>query len=202
MSYVVVGLGNPEFEYRKTRHNAGRMAVERLQKLYGFPEFKEKKIAASKATALVSEGELHGENVQLVLPQVAMNLSGKVMPSFVKSVVASKRLIIIRDELDLSLGALKMTVGRGSGGHKGVESIARTIKSKTFAQIKIGISGETAKGALKKPKGEEKVVKHVLGKFKPEEETKLKKEFSKIADAVEAFVSDDISRALLIANTK
>jgi len=202
MAYVIVGLGNPEIEYRKTRHNAGRMAVERLQKLYGFPEFKEKKIPASKVTALLSEGELHGEKVQLVLPQVSMNLSGKVMGAFVKSIVASKRVMIIRDELDMPLGAMKMTVGRGSGGHKGVESIARAIKSKAFAQIKIGISGETAKGLVRKPKGEEKVVKHVLGKFKSEEETRLKKEFSKIADAVEAFVADDTSRALLIANTK
>lgn len=202
MAYVVVGLGNPEGEYAHTRHNAGRLCVERLAGLYGFPEFREKKIPASKITALVSEGVIDGSKVQLVLPQVAMNASGKVVSAFVKSVVASKRLIVIRDELDMPLGGVKMTIGRGSGGHKGVESITRAIRSKAFAQIKIGISGETPKGKLKKPKGEERVVKHVLGKFKPEEERILKKQASKIADAVEAFVAEDVSKALLIANTK
>lgn len=202
MAYVVVGLGNPDGQYEKTRHNAGRMAVEQLAKLYGFPEFREKKIPTSKVSALMSEGALGGEKVVLVLPQVAMNMSGKVMSAFVKSATASKRLLVIRDELDMPLGTMKMTVGRGSGGHKGVESVTRAIRSKAFAQIKIGISGATPKGTLKKPKGEEKVVKHVLGKFKPEEERVLKKQFSKIADAVEAFAADDVNKALLIANTK
>lgn len=198
MNYVVIGLGNPGGEYAKTRHNAGRMAVERIAKLLGFPEFTLKKTAQ----ALLSEGMIDGSKVQLVLPEVYMNLSGKVIPSFVKSKTAARRLLIIRDELDMPLGTMKMTFGRGSGGHKGVESIMRALKTKDFAQIKIGISGTTAKGKLKKPGDEEKVIKHVIGKFKADEELKLKKIFDKVTLAVEAFASDDIEKALLIANTK
>jgi PTH1 family peptidyl-tRNA hydrolase len=131
-----------------------------------------------------------------------MNLSGKVMPMFVKSNVQAKRMIVIRDDLDMPLGTMKMTIGRRSGGHKGIESIARTLKTKDFIQVKIGISGQTSKGLVKKPAGEEKVIKHVIGKFKLEEELILKKQFAKIADVVELVAKDEIERALLLANTK
>ena len=199
MAYVVIGLGNPGGEYAKTRHNAGRMAVEALQKELGFPEFTLKK----SAQAYVSEGSLDGEKLVLVIPDVFMNHSGKSAPSFIKSVPAAKKAIVIRDELDLPLGVIKMTVpGRGSGGHKGVESIMRALKTKEFAQIKIGISGATAKGAVRKPKGEEGVVKHVIGKFKPDEEKTLKKVLKKVSLATQYFVTDGIEKATLEANTK
>lgn len=198
MAYVIIGLGNPEGQYAKTRHNAGRMLVERLAKETGFPEFTLRKVAK----ALVSEGSIDGEKVVLVLPDVAMNLSGKVIPSFVKSKPAAKKLLILRDELDMPLGTMKMTFGRGSGGHKGAESIMRALKTKDFAQLKIGISGATSKGAVKKPGTEEKVIKHVIGKFKPDEEVKLKKLFARAIEATEAFVAGDIEKAMLIANTK
>lgn len=198
MAYVIIGLGNPGTEYAKTRHNAGRLAVERFAKEEGFPDFTPRK----PARALVSEGTVEGQKVTLVLPEVFMNDSGKVAPSFVKSKAAAKKLLIIRDELDMPLGAMKMTVGRGSGGHKGAESVMRALKSKDFAQIKIGISGKTAKGAVKKPAHGEKVIKHVIGKWKPEEEAALKKMLKKSSEAVRAFVTDGAERAMLIANTR
>jgi PTH1 family peptidyl-tRNA hydrolase len=118
-------------------------------------------------------------------------------------VPAAKKAIVIRDELDLPLGTIKMTVpGRGSGGHKGVESIMRALKTKEFAQIKIGISGATAKGNVRKPKGEEGVVKHVIGKFKPDEEKTLKKVLKKVSLATQYFVTDGLEKAALEANTK
>lgn len=199
MAYVIIGLGNPGGEYAKTRHNAGRMAVELLAKQEGFDEFKLKKVAH----ALVSEGSIDGEKVILVLPDVAMNLSGKAAPAFIKSKAAAKKLLVVRDELDLPLGILKMTTyGRGSGGHKGVESIMRALKTKEFAQMKIGISGATAKGNVKKPNGEEKVVKHVIGKFSPKEEPELKKMLKHSTEAMRLFVTHGIEKAMLEANTK
>lgn len=199
MAFVIIGLGNPGGEYAKTRHNAGRMAVEAFAKKHGFPEFVLKK----SAQALVSEDTLHGEKVILVLPEVYMNHSGKVAPSFVKSVRAAKQLLVVRDELDLPLGVLKMTTyGRGSGGHKGVESIMRALKTKDFAQMKLGISGETARGKLKKPSGEEKVVAHVIGKFKPTEEAELKKMLKRAGEGISYFIEEGIEAAMLHTNTK
>lgn len=199
MAYVIVGLGNPGGEYAKTRHNAGRMAVELLAKEEEFPEFSLRKAAR----ALVSEGTIGDEKVTLVLPEVSMNLSGKVAPFFIKSKPAAKKLLVIRDELDLPLGTIKMTVpGRGSGGHKGVESIMRALKTKDFTQIKIGISAETAKGKLKKPAAGEKVIKHVIGKFKPTEEASLKATLARTTDVVRLFVMNGIESAAMKANTK
>jgi PTH1 family peptidyl-tRNA hydrolase len=199
MAYVIIGLGNPGPEYAKTRHNAGRMVVELLAKKEGFDEFALKKTAK----ASVVEDSIDGEKTVLVLPEVSMNLSGKVVPSFVKSVKAAKNLLVIRDDLDLPLGVIKMTgYGRGSGGHKGVESIMRALKTKEFAQMKIGISGATPKGKLKKPGSEEKVITHVIGKFSPKEELVLKKTLARAAEAARLFVSDGIDKAMLVANTK
>ncbi len=199
MAHVIIGLGNPGGEYAKTRHNAGRMAVEAFAHAHGFDEFKLRKVA----NASVAEGSVDGEKTQLILPEVFMNQSGKGASPFVKSAKAAKNTLVVRDDLDLPIGVIKLTVhGRGSGGHKGVESIMRALKTKEFAQLKIGISGATPKGKTRKPNGEEKVIKHVIGKFSPKEEAELKKAFKKANEAIELFIADGIEKAMLVANTK
>ncbi len=198
MAIVIVGIGNPGKEYEKTRHNAGRMAVQLLAKQEGFDEFEMKKTA----NALVSEGSIDGEKVVLVLPETYVNLSGKSVMAFVKSVKAAKNLIVVRDDLDLPLGVTKMTFARGAGGHKGVESIMRALKTEQFAQLKIGISGAGKRNQAKKVSGDEKVMKHVIGKFKPTEEAPLKKSLKKAAGALRTFVTDGIEKATMEANTR
>jgi PTH1 family peptidyl-tRNA hydrolase len=200
MAYIIVGLGNPGGEYAKTRHNAGRMVVEYIAKKAKESEFDEF-VLRKAAKATVASGTIDGEKVELVLPEVYMNDSGKVMPSFVKSVKAAQKLLVIRDDLDLPLGVIKMTFGRGSGGHKGVESIMKTLKTKDFAQLKIGISGETPKGKLKKPSAGDKVIKHVIGNFSPKEEPELKKMLKKSAEVSALFVTEVIEKATMVANT-
>jgi peptidyl-tRNA hydrolase, PTH1 family len=198
MATVIMGLGNPGPEYAKTRHNAGRMAVELLAKQEGV-DFTFRK--ASNAS--VAETSLDGEKLVLVLPETYMNHSGKAATPFVKSVKAAQKLLVVRDDLDMPLGVMKMTMyGRGSGGHKGVESIMRALRTKEFAQLKIGISGATPKGKVRKPTGEEKVVKHVVGKFKPTEEALLKKTLKKASEAIRLFATDGIEKAMLEANTR
>ena len=123
MAYVIVGLGNTGAEYAKTRHNAGRMAVEKLATDEDFPEFVLKK----GANALISEGTIEGEKVTLVLPETMMNLSGKSVAALVKSPKAAKKLLVLQDELDLPLGTLKMVFGRNSGGHRGIDSVMRAL---------------------------------------------------------------------------
>lgn len=199
MAYVIIGLGNPGGEYEKTRHNAGRMAAELFAKEEGLVDFKLNKTAQ----ASVATGSIDGEKVTVALPEVYMNVSGKTAIALVKSKPAAKKLLVIRDDLDLPLGVIKMTTyGRGAGGHKGAESIMRALKTKDFVQMKIGIAGSTPKGKLKKVSGEEKVIKHVIGKFKPAEEALLKKTLKKAAEAARHFVTDGIEKAMLVANTR
>lgn len=198
MALVIVGLGNPGKEYEKTRHNAGRSAVELIAKQEEFDEF----VCNKKANALVATGVVGGENATLVLPETMMNASGKAVGAFVKSPKAAKGLLVIHDDLDLPLGTIKMVCGRGSGGHKGVESIMRAIKTKDFARIRIGISAAGKKHQAKKVSGEEKVIKHVIGKWKPAEEAAFKKVLKKTVEAARLFAASGIDAATQFANTR
>ena len=194
MACVIVGLGNPGKEYEKTRHNAGRSAVLLVAKQGDFPEF----VFNKTMNALVSKGKA----ATLLLPETMMNLSGKAVVALVKNPKAAKNLLVVHDDLDLPLGTIKMVFGRGSGGHKGVESIMRAIKTKDFARLRIGISAAGKKHQAKKISGEEKVIKHVIGKWKPGEEAALKKILKKAALAVQLFVTGGIEEATMFANTR
>jgi PTH1 family peptidyl-tRNA hydrolase len=198
MALVIVGLGNPGKEYEKTRHNAGRSAVELVAKNSDISEF----IFNKTSNALVAKGSIDAENATLVLPETMMNLSGKAVATFVKSPKAAKSLLVIHDDLDLPLGTVKMVFGRGSGGHKGVESIMRAIKTKDFPRIRIGISAVGKKNQAKKVQGEEKVIKMVIGKWKPSEEVVVKKVMKKVAEAVRLFATEGIESATMFANTR
>jgi len=198
MALVIVGLGNPGKEFEKTRHNAGRSAVELVAKNNGFDNF----VFNKTSNALVSKGALEGENATLVLPETMMNLSGKAVANYVKSVKAAKSLLVIHDDLDLPLGTIRMVFGRGSGGHKGVESIMRAVKTKDFARIRIGISAVGKKNQAKKVHGEEKVIKMVIGKWKPTEEAAFKKVLKKVAEATHLFAISGIEATSMFANTR
>ena len=198
MALVIVGLGNPGKEYEKTRHNAGRNAVLLVAKQEGFDDF----VFNKTVNALVGKSVIGGENATLVLPETFVNLSGKAVAQFIKSPKAAKNLLVIHDDLDLPLGTIKMVFGRGSGGHKGVESVMRAIKTQDFARIRIGISGVGKKHQAKKVSGEERVIKHVIGKWKPGEEATLKKIFKKVAEAVRLFAASGLDAATQFANTR
>lgn len=198
MALVIVGLGNPGKEYEKTRHNAGRSAVELVAKQEGFDEF----VFNKTSNALVAKGAVAGEKATLVLPETMMNLSGKAIAAFLKTPKAAEKMLVIHDDLDLPLGTIKMVFGRGSGGHKGVESIMRAVKTKDFARIRIGISAEGKKHQAKKVSGEEKVIKYVIGSFKPAEALVFKKVLKKVVEATRLFAASGLEAAMLFANTR
>jgi PTH1 family peptidyl-tRNA hydrolase len=199
MALIIVGLGNPGKEYEKTRHNAGRNVVELVAKQNGFDEF----VFNKTIKALVIKGALAKENVTLVLPETMMNNSGKAVSAFIKSPKAAKNLLVIHDDIDLPLGTMKMVFGRGSGGHKGVESVMRAIKTKDFARLRIGTSPKSGPAFAKASAGkEEKVIKHVIGKWKPSEETAVKKVLKKAAEAVRLFAAEGLASATQFANTR
>ena len=95
-----------------------------------------------------------------------------------------------------------MVFARGSGGHKGVESVMRAVKTQNFVRLRIGTSGLGKKNQAKKVSGEEKVLKHVIGKWKPSEKATAKKVFKKAAEAVHLFASSGIDVATQFANTR
>ena len=186
MSWVIVGLGNPGEEYDSTRHNTGRMALDVFAKAYDFGDWKEDK----KANAHVASGFLGKTAVVLVAPDTFMNKSGNAVAKFVKSQKAAERMIVVYDDLDLPLGKMKLSFDRGSGGHRGIESVTKAVKTKKFTRIRVGISPTTAGGSLRKPSGDKAVNDFILSKYKGADLAELKKVFKKAAEAIGATVKD------------
>ena len=105
-------------------------------------------------------------------------------------------MVVIYDDLDMPLGKIKISFGRGSGGHKGIESIVRSIKTKDFIRIRVGIAPATPSGKIKKIKTEQKVIDFILGDFKKKETEILKKVFKKVNEALEVIIKEGRSNAM------
>lgn len=192
MSWVIIGLGNPGEEYIKTHHNAGRIAVEHFVKKIGGSEWRFDK----KANAQVAKVSTDGILATCVLPDTFMNKSGSAVAKYIKSAKAARKLVVVYDDLDLPLGRIKISFARSSGGHKGVESVMRAIKTDQFVRVRIGIAPSGGKGNAKVISGEEKVLKLILGKFKPTEEVELKKVWKRVSDALATIVRDGYVKAM------
>lgn len=186
MVWVITGLGNPGEEYVNTRHNAGRLAVEYFAKAHAFSGWHEdKKTQATTATGLVQKNAL-----ALVLPDTFMNKSGSAVAKFVKSAKAAEKLVVVYDDLDLPLGTIKLSYDRGSGGHKGLESVIRAVKTKAFTRVRIGVSPATAAGNIKKPEGKKVVNTFILSKFTSAQKEELQRVFKRVAQALETIVTE------------
>jgi PTH1 family peptidyl-tRNA hydrolase len=107
----------------------------------------------------------------------------------------------VHDELDLPLGKVKVSFGSGAGGHNGVKSIITSIKTQDFVRVRVGISGATPKGKLKRP-APEKISDFVLAKFKPVEKDKLKKVKKIVAEALELILTEGVEKAQTETNSK
>ena len=124
---LIIGLGNPGKQYEKTYHNAGFLFIQYLM---------DKKPANS---------EFRIQNSELLKSDVYMNESGKFVAKILKKHgVKPKEILIVHDDSDIELGKYKISFGRGSAGHRGVESIIKSFGTKNFWRLRIGIR-KTAK---------------------------------------------------------
>lgn len=193
MSFVVAGLGNPGDEYVLSRHNAGRIVLEQVSRGHMWDEWEFK----VKLNALVTNGKIGKENITLLLPETMMNRSGKALAPLVSSVKKAHKLIIVYDDIDLPFGYFKITFNRSSGGHRGLESVIKQIRTKEFIRIRIGVSPVTPSGKLKKPNGEDAVLKFLLDNFKPKELEILKKKIAKkVGEAIELIITKNYEHAM------
>lgn len=197
MQWVIAGLGNPGEEYEGTRHNVGRDFVRSLAQKEGISVWK----SDAKARGLLAKGMFAGKKVTLLLPDTYMNSSGGSLKALVPSQKAAQHLVVLQDELDMPLGTLKLSFGSGSGGHKGIESIHKALKTRDFLRIRIGICPATPSGKLKKPE-QAKIVDFVIGKFKKSEQEVLKKVERKVHTVLEVLLSKGRHEATMEANTR
>ena len=198
MTHYIVGLGNPGEEYEKTRHNTGRIILEILHKKHNLPEFKED----TKVKALITKWEIDSSKVLLILPNNFMNNSGPVLKNLQTTTykLQTKYLIVIYDDMDLPFGTFKISFNKSSGGHKGLESIIKALKSREFLRIRVGISPQTPGGKLKKPKGEKKVLDFIMSDFKEKELKVLKNLAKKIDEAMIMIIDEGKEKAMSLFN--
>lgn len=183
---ILAGLGNPGEKFKDTRHNIGFEIIDEFKEKNNFPDFKLKK----SFEALISEGEFNGKKIVLAKPQTFMNLSGKAIKKILKNLPAKEKenLVVLHDDVDLALGEIKIAKNRGSGGHKGVESVIKEIGTEDFTRIRFGIIPNA-----KKPKN---VEKFVLQKFSKEEEKILKEITEKAVEALEIILKEGPEKAM------
>jgi PTH1 family peptidyl-tRNA hydrolase len=196
---VIVGLGNPGKKFERTRHNLGFMVIESLKSEFKhFSDWKKSKKLLSK----ISEGKIDSERVILVKPQTFMNDSGKAVKSLIRNFLLnktmtelSKCLFVIHDDIDIPLGKIKISVGRGSAGHKGVQSIIDEIGTKNFVRFRIGIK-PNSKFKMQNAKLKFKIQNFVLEKFNKEEEKILKEVFEMACRAIEMAIKEGVEKAM------
>ena len=180
---LIVGLGNPGEEYAGTRHNIGRETVGALKKAQGLRDFRLEK----KWRAWLSEKKIEKEKVVLLLPDTFVNKSGAAVAPVARFFkIKPKDIILVHDDADLPLGRAKLSFGKHSAGHKGVESVMRALKTIEFWRFRLGIAGRRDIPA-------EKIV---LRKFSPEETRLAKKIIKKTVEAVELAVKEGPERAM------
>lgn len=184
---LIAGLGNPGRKFQKTRHNFGFRVIEEFyeknRERFNFSNFQK------KCLALVSEGKFNNKKIILAKPQTFINLSGKSVKLLTKNYkLEAKNLFLIHDDIDLPLGKIKISIGQGSAGHKGVESIIRELGTKSFVRFRIGTCPKTGK-----PKNLEKFV---LEKFNKEEEKIVKEVIKKTAEAIEFSLKEGLEKAM------
>ena len=180
--FLIVGLGNPGKEYEKTRHNAGFMALDILaHKL-------DTKINKIKFKGLLGETNYKGEKLILLKPQTYMNLSGQSVVEVVNFYkIPKNNIIVIYDDMDLPVGRLRIRPEGTSGGQKGMDSIIYQLGTDEFCRIRIGIG---------RPKGPQKGVGHVLGKFYGEEIEKIGNTLEAVTEAALLIINHGVSEAM------
>ena len=179
---LVVGLGNPGEEYARTRHNVGAEVVELLAQRHGA------KLKKGKERAQVDEVRIAGKRVALAIPLTYMNDSGESVGLLARRYgVEPEQVVIVHDELDLPVAALKVKSGGGLAGHNGLRSIKSHLHSDEFQRVRIGVG---------KPVSKERGADHVLNRFGKRERTEIDVTIEQAADAVEMIAPDGVDVAM------
>ncbi len=183
---IIVGLGNPGKKYEKTRHNVGFMLLDRIVK----EERTEFRKSFKAASFLARAGQ--GQSVLLVKPRTYMNNSGQAVSWLVRTYkVPREDILIVHDDLDLELGRIKFSRQGSSAGHRGVESIIRTLGSDTVSRLRIGISRPV-----------EDAVDHVLSEFTAEENEIIEDIMGRMVLACNEWVDKGIDPVMQKYNSK
>lgn len=181
--WIVAFLGNPGLKYNGTRHNAGFMAADAMEKKLGVS------INKMRFKALTQTVDISGKKVLLMKPQTFMNLSGDAIvqaANFYK--VPPERVIVVSDETALPIGKLRIRRGGSAGGHNGLKSVIARLGTDQFPRIRLGVGD--------KPHPDYDMADWVLSAFKGQDAADMELVAKKAADAVECYITEGADRAM------
>lgn len=181
--WIVAFLGNPGLKYNGTRHNAGFMAADAMEKKLGVS------INKMRFKALTQTADIGGKKVLLMKPRTYMNLSGDAIvqaANFYK--VPPERVIVVSDETALPIGRLRIRRGGSAGGHNGLKSVIARLGTDQFPRIRLGVGD--------KPHPDYDMADWVLSAFKGQDAADMELVAKKAADAVECYITEGADRAM------
>ena len=188
-AWLVVFLGNPGVKYAGTRHNAGFMAADAMEKRTGV------RINKLRFKALTAQCVIGGESVLLMKPQTYMNLSGEAVAQAARFYkIPSAHVIVVSDEMALPVGKLRIRTKGSAGGHNGLKNIIALLGTEEFPRIRLGVGAP--------PHPDYDVKGWVLSTFKNQDAEDMARAAENAAAAVECYITDGAERAMNRFNNK
>ena len=185
--HLIVGLGNPEAKYAKTRHNIGFEVVDRLALSWG-GQWREQK----RFQGWFAEGYCRRQKIGLLKPTTYMNLSGQSVRAVLDWYkIPSQSVLVVYDDLDLPLGRLRLRLSGSAGGHNGMKSVISHLGTQNFPRLRVGIG---------KAEGKLETVSHVLGRFTPEEQPLVEQAMTKAVTMVEHSLREGLEKTMSLYN--
>lgn len=183
VSWLVVFLGNPGLKYNGTRHNAGFMAADAMEKKLGV------RINRLRFKALTQTADIGGQKVMLMKPQTFMNLSGDAVIQAVRFYkIPPEQVIVVSDEVALPIGRLRIRRNGSAGGHNGLKSIIARLGTDKFPRVRLGVGAP--------PHPDYDMADWVLAAFKGQDAADMERLAQTAADAIECYIAEGADRAM------
>lgn len=186
---LIVGLGNPEPKYDKTRHNIGFAAIDALARQSQISLSENRRFQALSGESASSSGR-----VRLLKPLTYMNRSGQAIRAAMDWYkLPPESVLVIYDEMDLPLGRLRLRLSGSAGGHNGMKSAIAHLGTPDFPRLRIGIG---------RSDGEKDSISHVLGKFTPQETLLMSEVMQLVVDTVQYSLKHGVEKAMSLYNSR
>lgn len=186
---LIVGLGNPEPKYDKTRHNIGFEAVDSLSRRWQLSWENNRRFQG-----LITQGwSPQRDKIWLLKPLTYMNRSGQSVRAVLDWYKLSpESVLVVYDDMDLPLGRLRLRLSGSAGGHNGMKSLISHLGTQAFPRLRIGI------GKSDRPEA----ISHVLGKFAPDEQPLVSEVLTLATEAMERSLKEGVEKAMNLYNSK
>jgi PTH1 family peptidyl-tRNA hydrolase len=187
MKFLIVGLGNPGSEYTNTRHNIGFNVLDELASSSNI-FFKTERLGD------LTSFKFKGRIIYLLKPNTFMNLSVKAVNYWFKQLkIPTQNLLVVKDDLSLELGMLRLKPKGSSGGHNGLKDIELVLSSSSYSRLRFGVGNDFAKG---------KQVDFVLGNWQVDELTTVNSKMISAQEIIKSFCTIGIDRTMNTHNNK